>query len=99
MMPSTLNIYPPLMLAVFGLPLALGIGLSIMRWQPTIIRLAPWSAIPALAAVLCVPSDAIESIPWVLLKMHLALDPVGRLFLLFTSLLWLLSGIYAQSYM
>ncbi|MGB7919605.1 MAG: complex I subunit 5 family protein, partial [Desulfobacterales bacterium] len=38
-------------------------------------------------------------IPWVLLKMHLALDPVGRLFLLFTSLLWLLSGIYAQSYM
>jgi formate hydrogenlyase subunit 3/multisubunit Na+/H+ antiporter MnhD subunit len=99
MMPSSLDIYPPLMLAVFGLPLALGIGLSIKRWQPTILRLAPWSAIPALAAVLWVPSDAIVSIPWVLLKMHLALDPVGRLFLLFTSLLWLLSGIYAQSYM
>jgi len=99
MMPSTLNIYPPLMLAVFGLPLALGIGLSIKRSQPTILRLAPWSAIPALAAVFWVPSDAIVSISWVLLKMHLALDPVGRLFLLFTSLLWLLSGIYAQSYM
>jgi multicomponent Na+:H+ antiporter subunit D len=31
--------------------------------------------------------------------MRLAVDPTGRLFLLFTSLLWLLSGIYAQSYL
>jgi len=99
MMPTPLNFYAILMPAVFGLPLALGIGLSIIRWQPAIIRLAPWSALPALAAVLWVPSGEIVSIPWVLLKMHLAMDPIGRLFLLFTSILWLLSGIYAHSYL
>ena len=99
MIPTTLQIHPYLMVAVFGLPLALGIGLSIKRRQPTIIRMAPWSALPALAAVIWGPSDEIVSIPWILLETHLAMDPTGRLFLLFTSLLWLLSGIYAQSYL
>ena len=99
MIPTSLPIHPLLMVAVFGLPLALGIGLSIKRWQPAIIRLAPWSALPALAAVMWVPSDEIISIPWILLEMYLAMDPTGRLFLLFTSILWLLSGIYAQSYL
>ena len=80
MIPTSLPIHPFLMVAVFGLPLALGIGLSTKRWQPAIIRLAPWSALPALAAVIWVPSDEIVSIPWILLEMHLAMDPTGRLF-------------------
>jgi multicomponent Na+:H+ antiporter subunit D len=99
MIPASSPIHPFLMVAVFGLPLALGICLSIIRWQPAIIRLAPWSALPALAAVLGVTSGEVVAIPWVLLEMHLAIDPIGRLFLLFTSLLWFLSGIYAQSYL
>ncbi len=99
MITTRLSIQTFLMVAVFGLPLALGIGLSIKRWQPTIIRLASWSAFPALAAVIWVPSGEIILIPWILLEMHLAMDPTGRLFLLFTSLLWLLSAIYAQSYL
>ena len=99
MITTSLSIQTFLMVAVFGLPLVLGIGLSIKRWQPAIIRLAPWSALPALAAVIWVPSGEIVSIPWLLLNMHLAMDPTGRLFLLFTSLLWLLSAIYAQSYL
>ncbi|MGD8296715.1 MAG: proton-conducting transporter membrane subunit [Desulfobacterales bacterium] len=99
MITTSLSIQAFLMLAVFGLPLVMGTGLSIKRWQPAIIRLAAWSALPALAAVIWVPSGEIVSIRWILLNMHLAMDPTGRLFLLFTSLLWLLSAIYAQSYL
>ena len=77
MIPTSLPIYPFLMVAVFGLPLALGIGLKIKRRQPAIVRLAPWSALPALAAVTWVPSDEIVSIPWILLEMHLAMDLTG----------------------
>jgi multicomponent Na+:H+ antiporter subunit D len=99
MIPASSPIHLFLMVAVFGLPLAMGIGLSIIRWQSTMIRLAPWSALPALAAVMGVMSGESVSIPWVLLEMHLAIDPIGRLFLLFTALLWLFSGIYAHSYL
>jgi len=99
MIPTSSPIHPFLMVAVFGLPLALGIGLSIKRWHPAIIRLAPWAALPALAALAWVTPDQIVSIPWLLLKLHLALDPIGRIFLFFTSVLWLLAGIYAQSYL
>ena len=99
MITSTFDLYPILMAAVFGLPLALALGLSIRRWQPAIVSLVPWSAVPALAAVMWVPSDNMVSAPWVLLDMHLAVDPTGRLFLLFTALLWLLAGLYAQSYL
>jgi formate hydrogenlyase subunit 3/multisubunit Na+/H+ antiporter MnhD subunit len=99
MISNPLDFCPVLMLAVFGLPLLLAISLSITRWQTMIIRLAPWSALPALAAVGWVPSDAIASISWLLLEVHLGVDPTGRMFLSFTSLLWLLSGIYAQSYL
>ena len=55
MITNGLSILPFLMVAVFGLPLALGIGLSVKRWQPSIIRLACWSALRALAGVIWVP--------------------------------------------
>ena len=96
---TTPNSYPILMLAVSGLPLVLAIGLAIRRWQPVMIALTPWSTLPALAAAAWVPSDVTVSISWILLKAHLGIDPTGRMFLLFTGLLWLLAGIYAQSYL
>jgi formate hydrogenlyase subunit 3/multisubunit Na+/H+ antiporter MnhD subunit len=99
MMTSAFDIYPLLMPAVFGLPLALALCLSIRSLQPGIIRLVPWSAIPALAALVWVAPDEMVSIPWLLLEVHFALDPTGRIFLFFTSVLWLLAGIYAQSYL
>ncbi len=96
---SFFNFYSLLMLAVFSLPLALALGLSIRSLQSGIVRLVPWSAIPALAALGWLPPDEMVSIPWLLLKVHLAVDPTGRIFLFFTSVLWLLAGIYAQSYL
>jgi formate hydrogenlyase subunit 3/multisubunit Na+/H+ antiporter MnhD subunit len=99
MITSTFDIDPILMLAVFSLPLALALGLSIRSLQSGIVRLVPWSAIPALAALAWAAPDETVSIPWLLLEIHLALDPTGRIFLFFTSVLWLLAGIYAQSYL
>lgn len=96
---AAIDIYRVLILAVFGLPLALATGLSIKGWQHTIIRLAPWSAIPALVAVAWIRPEQTVSIPWLLLEIHLALDATGRIFLFFTAVLWLLAGIYAQSYL
>jgi formate hydrogenlyase subunit 3/multisubunit Na+/H+ antiporter MnhD subunit len=91
--------YPVLMLAVFGLPLALAVGLPKKSWQAAIIRLAPWTAVPALAALVWPAPDEMVLLPWLLLEVTLALDSTGRIFLFFTSVLWLLAGIYAQSYL
>jgi len=96
---SAFDIAPILMPAVFGLPLALALGLSIRGWQSGIVRLVPWSAFPALAAIAWAAPDEMVSISWLFLEVHLALDPTGRIFLFFTSVLWLLAGIYAQSYL
>jgi formate hydrogenlyase subunit 3/multisubunit Na+/H+ antiporter MnhD subunit len=88
-----------LMLAVFCLPLVLAIGLPRKNWQPALIRLAPWSAVPALVAVAASPPGVTVSIDWLLLNAHFGLDPTASLFLFFTAALWFLAGIYAQSYL
>ncbi|MBW2427578.1 MAG: NADH-ubiquinone oxidoreductase [Deltaproteobacteria bacterium] len=96
---TAFDFFPLLLPAVFGLPLALAIGLPIRRWQPVIIHLAPWSAVPALTALAWIaPNEGVE-MPWLFLELNLALDSTGRIFLFFTSVLWLLAGIYAQSYL
>ncbi len=71
MITSAFDIDPILMLAVFGLPLALALGLSIRNLQPGIVRLVPWSAIPALAALAWVAQDKMVSIPCLFLEVHL----------------------------
>ena len=68
MITSAFDICPILMLAVFGLPLALALGLSIRTLQPGIVRLVPWSAIPALAALAWVAPDEMVSLSWLLLR-------------------------------
>ncbi len=58
-------------------------------------RTAPLPA--ALAVVLC-PIDVPTSAPFLMMGMTLHLTEVARLFLLFTSLLWMLAGWYAVPY-
>ncbi len=53
------------------------------------------AAVPALAAALAVPVGFHASIPWLLLGTRLGLDPTGRVFLLFTAVLWLAAGMQA----
>ncbi|HYW75730.1 MAG TPA: complex I subunit 5 family protein [Gammaproteobacteria bacterium] len=64
------------------------------------LRLAPWAALPALLAAALVPADASLRLPWLMLGADLGLgDSTGRLFLLFTALLWWLAGLFAGDYL
>jgi formate hydrogenlyase subunit 3/multisubunit Na+/H+ antiporter MnhD subunit len=99
MIPSEAIISPLLLAAAIGLPLAIGLGLMIRKWQPLLIRTAPWTALPALGAVVWMAADGAYPVPWLLLEARLGIDPTGRLFLMFTSVLWFLSGLYAQGYL
>lgn len=74
------------LLPLFLAPLAVGVA---GRWW------LPLATLPALAAGLFVPVDTTLDVPWLLLGVHLGLDGTGRLFLLFSALLWLFAGAYA----
>jgi len=77
----------PLLLAPL-VPLAV-----VRRWH---LMLAV-AALPALLLALLAPVGSAVALPWLLLGVHLELDAVGRLFLLFSSLVWLATGVYVGS--
>ncbi len=58
------------------------------------VALAPWAALPALAAAL-VPETALQ-LPGVLMDSRLHLDSIGRVFLLLSASLWLATGLLAR---
>jgi hydrogenase-4 component B len=66
-------------------------------------RLAWWTpavaAVPALAAALLVPIGESLDLPWLLLGARFGLDEIGRIFLIFTSILWIAAGIHAAASM
>jgi len=79
------------------LPLFLAAGLACKASQPLALRLAPWAALPAL--ILSLAPNFTVQLPWLLLGAEWGMpDASGRLFLLFTALLWLLAGLYAKAY-
>lgn len=92
------NIQPLLLMLGPGLPFALGLALLLRRWQAALARLTAWSALPALAAAVLVPSGTYGEFSWLLLTVRLGMDDTGRIFLFFTALLWLLAGMFANSY-
>lgn len=63
------------------------------------LRLAPWAPLPALILALAAPAGLRLDLPGVLLGTTLGLDETGRLFLLFTAIVWLLSGWFAHSWL
>ncbi len=60
------------------------------RWLPAM------AAVPALLAVWQVPVGAQWELSWLLLGAQFGLDASGRVFLLFTALLWLVAGLQAD---
>lgn len=78
------------------LPLLLAVAL--LFWHGG-FRWIPWAALPALIAALVLPLDSTISLPWVLLGSVWGVDGTGRIFLLFTALLWLGGGLYASGYL
>lgn len=73
-------------------------GLIMWRRAPGLF-LAPWAGIPALALAIYPGYSPWLNLPDVLLDTRLGLDETGRIFLLFTALLWMLAGIYARAYL
>jgi formate hydrogenlyase subunit 3/multisubunit Na+/H+ antiporter MnhD subunit len=63
------------------------------------LRLAPWGPLPGLMLALTAPADSHLDLPGVLLGTSLGLDDTGRLFLLFTALVWLLAGWFAHGWL
>ena len=53
------------------------------------------AVLPALIAASVVPTGTAMEIPWLLLGVSLELDPVGRLLMSFSALLWLFAAVYA----
>jgi formate hydrogenlyase subunit 3/multisubunit Na+/H+ antiporter MnhD subunit len=80
-----------ILLLVWLLPLALAL-LAGQRHARYVTVLAP---VPALVATVVVPVGSSISLPWLLLGVELGLDDTGRLFLLFSGLLWLVASLYA----
>ncbi len=80
--------------------------LLILAWvwplllAPLVLRARLWwlpaiGALPALAAALLVPLGTRLELPWLFLGTTLGLDQISRIYLIFTSILWLAAGIYA----
>jgi formate hydrogenlyase subunit 3/multisubunit Na+/H+ antiporter MnhD subunit len=86
-----------LLLLTPGLPLLLALAMVFPGWRAAVVWLAPWAVLPALG--LLVLGDLKLELPWLLLGSHFGSDALSRGLLLLTAPLWLLAGIYAQSYL
>ncbi|MBE0618741.1 MAG: NADH dehydrogenase, partial [Proteobacteria bacterium] len=80
-------------------PLTLAGAVAWSRSRGLALRLVPWAAVPGLLAAILVPLGTRAEVPWMVLGTELGLDPVGRVFLAFTALLWLLAGMYGSTYL
>ena len=90
---------PLLLIGVVVLPLAMAMALASPRMRKRAQSLAPLAALPALGlALLGAPGSSLE-IPWLLKHTVLTMDETGRVFLGFTSALYLAAAWYASSYL
>jgi hydrogenase-4 component B len=88
-----------LLLMAVMLPLAVAASCIAPASRRLALALAPWAAAPALLLALVSPAGVLVDLPWFQLGMQLGLHPLTRLFLLFTSILWLASALYARGYL
>ncbi|PHS34608.1 MAG: NADH/ubiquinone/plastoquinone (complex I) [Sulfurovum sp.] len=86
------------LLAVPSFPLLLALTLMLKPLSKTVILLAPWMALPSLLVAMLMPIDICIEVPWLLLGSFVGLNETARVFLFFTSILWLMGGIYALGY-
>ncbi|MHB1436923.1 MAG: complex I subunit 5 family protein, partial [Thiobacillus sp.] len=80
---------PLLVAGLLWFPLSRALGLG----------LAPWAPLPALLLALIAPVSLQFDLPWLLLGTRLGLDDIGRVFLLFTALIWLAAGWFARAWL
>jgi formate hydrogenlyase subunit 3/multisubunit Na+/H+ antiporter MnhD subunit len=80
-------------------PLALAALLAVPAARPWIRPVAWTAAVPALVLAIAGELGTLVDLPWFLTGVGFGLDELGRIFLLFTSLLWMTAGLYARVYM
>jgi hydrogenase-4 component B len=79
------------------LPLAL---IPLLTFSPRLaLKISPWAALPGVVTALALEPGETLTLDWLLLGVTLGLDETGRVFLLFSSILWLLAGLYARAYL
>lgn len=91
---------PALALALI-LPASLAAAMALPSLRAAVWRLVPLAALPALAlALLAGPGQSFAlRADWLILGAELGLDPVSRLFLAFTAVLWIAAGTAARHWM
>ncbi|QOP42988.1 hypothetical protein FJR45_03085 [Sulfurimonas sediminis] len=73
--------------------------LAVKKIRAVVLSLVPWAALPALLAALFVSPDTFHlEFPWLILGVQIGLDTTGSLFLLGSSLLWLVAALYTKAY-
>lgn len=87
-----------LIVASLALPLALALLVALPRSRAAALALAPWAPLPALALALAARAPLLLDLPDVLTGLQLGVDDSGRVFLLFTSLIWLAAGWFARGW-
>jgi len=80
------------------LPLLVACLLVVRPWRPALVGLAPWAALPGLLVAVTATSEGGIELPGLLLGVHLGLHATTRVFLFFTSVLWLVAGLYAVAH-
>ncbi len=91
--------YPQILLALVpGLPLAMVAALSVAALRAAIRNVLPLAALPALALAL-LPDPALLAEPWLMLGGQVGTDPVARVFLGFSALIWAAAGWAAVGWM
>lgn len=94
----SLYLAPSLLLFCALWPLLNAVLLALPGSRSLARSLTPWAAVPALVAALALPVTPPMTVPGALLGSEIGLDATAKVFLLFTSLLWLAAGAYARSY-
>jgi hydrogenase-4 component B len=86
-------------IVVVGAPLLVAVLLAAARLRPTLARIAPWTPVPAILVALFADGAMSTALDPVLLGARFGADEIGRVFLLFSGVLWFLGGLYAQGYL
>ncbi len=90
---------PQILIALVpGLPLAMAVLLAFAPTRAAVRAVLPLAALPALALAL-LPDPALLAEPWLMLGGQFGTDPVGRVFLGFSALIWAAAGWAAVGWM
>ncbi|MDF1578487.1 MAG: complex I subunit 5 family protein [Desulfobulbales bacterium] len=82
-----------------GLPLLVAFALLFRATRRSGLKLAPWTALPALAAALLLQPGIDLEVAWFFMGGRMGIDPVGRYFLLLAALVWGLSAWFGRGYL